>query len=207
MGKRSTLDLPSKAEIFEYWKERLHKQVLFIDWGEPSCWVCGFHYGAKYDIKRCDASWEVIRRCWERIPLQRCHIVPRSLEGKDSVGNLFLMCRECHDLAPNTNIPEIFFEWARSQHWLKREQLKINQALESFAVAKRDYRKFLRTMTSPAFREWVQDRIGIHWPQSSYAPTSSRLTPATLVGLVAYFLRQQPQALTRCQTEYARTAV
>lgn len=185
--------LPSKGQIFEYWKERLVEHGMFIDWGEPSCWACGFHYEAKYDIKRSDTSWEEILRCWERMPLQRCHIVPRSLGGADSVENLFLMCRECHDLAPNTNIPEIFLEWARSQHWLKREKAKINEALEAFAVAKRDYGKFLKTMGSPTFRAWVEDRMGLHWPQSNYAPRSSRLTPATMVGLVAHFLRQKPR--------------
>lgn len=206
MNKRFALDLPSKTGIFEYWKERLFVHGLFIDWGEPSCWVCGFHYGAKYDIKCSDASWEEIHDCWERIPLQRCHIVPRSLGGSDTVENLFLMCRECHDLAPNTNIPEIFFEWSRSQHWQKRESAKITQALEAFSVPKREYRKFVRTMNSPIFRKWMQDRIGLHWPQSNYAPTSSRLTPATVVGLVAHYFRQQSKALTRRSTGPAQKA-
>ena len=42
--------LPSKAEIFAYWKERIFEKGLFVDWGEPSCWVCGFYYESKYDI-------------------------------------------------------------------------------------------------------------------------------------------------------------
>lgn len=206
MRNRSIPDLPSKTEIFEYWKERIFEHGLFIDWGEPSCWVCGFHYGAKYDTKRADASWKEIHSCWERMPLQRCHIVPRSLKGTDSVENLFLMCRECHDLAPNTNIPEIFFEWARSQHWEKREHQKIAQALDAFSVAKRDHRRFLRTATSPVFQQWVQERIGLHWPQSNYAPRSSRLTPATMIGLVVHFLRQHPQAETRRSAKPTRKA-
>ncbi len=188
---RRDIVLPSKSQIFEYWKDRLLEKGFFIDFGEPSCWGCGFHYGTKYDIKRPDASWETILRCWEKIPLQRCHIIPRSLCGADSVENMFLMCRECHDTAPNTNIPEIFFEWARSQSWIKREQAKINQALESFSVSKRDYKKITRTMNSPVFQMWAKDRTGLHWPQSNYAPTTSRLTPATMVGLAIYFLRQE----------------
>lgn len=107
--------LPLKSEIFDYWKERLPALGFFIDWGEPSCFACRFHYGTKYDIKRSDAGWHEIFECWNSIPLQRCHIVPRSLGGTDEVANLFLMCRECHDPAPNTNIPEIFFDWARAQ--------------------------------------------------------------------------------------------
>lgn len=206
MIKRFSLDLPSKTDILEYWKELLSGHGLFIDWGEPSCWVCGFHYDAKYDIKRSGVDWKEIHDCWERIPLQRCHIVPRSLGGADTVENLFLMCRECHDLAPNTNIPQIFFEWSRSQHWYKRESAKITQALEAFSVPKRDYRKFVRTMNSQPFRNWMQEKIGLHWPQSNYAPRSSRLTPATTVGLVVHYFRTHAQAPNLRSTEPARKA-
>lgn len=188
------LDLPSKSQIFEYWKDRLLDKGVFIDWGEPSCWVCGFHYDAKYDIRRPDASWEEILRCWEKIPLQRCHIIPRSLKGPDSPENLFLMCRECHDLAPNTSIPEIFFEWVQSQHWTNRERVKMTQALKTFSVPKRDYRKLVKTMNSPVFRAWAETKSGRHWPQSNYASKSSRLTPSTMVGLAIFFLRQEKSA-------------
>jgi len=102
-GSRFTDDLPSKSQIFEYWRERLPPLGFRIDWGEPGCWACGFHYGAKYDVKRPDARW--------------CEI---SLGGTNDVANLFLMCRECHDLAPNTSVLEIFFEWARAQSWHTR---------------------------------------------------------------------------------------
>jgi hypothetical protein len=30
---------------------------------------------------------------------------------------------------------------------------------------------------------------GLHWPQSNYASISSRLTPATIVGLAVHYLR------------------
>jgi hypothetical protein len=54
MGKLN--DLPSKGEIFTYWKNRLEKIGFFIDWGEPGCWACGFHYDAKYDLRGTSAS-------------------------------------------------------------------------------------------------------------------------------------------------------
>ena len=92
-------DLPSKAEIFEYWKGRLRGLGCRINWDEPGCWACGFRYGTRYDIKWSDARWDRVLRCWNNIPLQRCHVVPRSLGGTNDVSNLFLMCRECHDLA------------------------------------------------------------------------------------------------------------
>jgi HNH endonuclease len=185
-------ELPTKSQVFEHWKDRFEHIGIWIDWDEPSCWACGFHYDGKYDIKRSDASWEQICRGWERIPLQLCHIVPRSCGGSDGPDNLFLMCRECHDLAPDTPIAEVFFEWARSQSWSKRETAKIHTALQSFGVADSDHAKLDEVICSEAFRSWARNKIGLHWPQSNYAPRSSRLKPATMVGLAVYYLRNFP---------------
>lgn len=182
-------DLPSKAEIFQYWKGRLRGLGCPINWGEPGCWACGFRYGSRYDIKWSDAGWEKVLRCWNTIPLQRCHVVPRSLGGTDEVSNLFLMCRECHDLAPNTSFPEIFFEWARAQSWDTRESAKLCAAVASFGLDGAALQNFSEVINSEGFRSWAFCRFGLHRPQSNYGPISSRLTPATYVGLAAYYWR------------------
>ncbi|UZH08191.1 MULTISPECIES: HNH endonuclease [unclassified Halomonas] len=181
--------LPAKREVFEHWRHRIGELGFFIDWGEPSCWACGFHYSDKYDIRKPDASLEEIYRCWDKIPLQRCHIVPKSLGGTDECDNLFLMCRECHDLAPNTSIPEIFYEWARAQSSYVREAQKIKTALRSFGVEEQDHDKYCAFMNAESFRGWLDGKMGLHRPQSNYAPTSARLTPATMVGLLIYYAR------------------
>jgi len=182
-------DLPFRSEIFEYWKDRLPVLGIWIDWGEPGCWACGFHYGTRYDIKRSDADWVTILSCWNEIPLQRCHIVPRSLGGTKDVSNLFLMCRECHDLAPNTSFAEIFFEWARAQSSDVRETAKLKAAFDAFGIGPMALPGFAEVLLSEGFRSWAFNRFGLHRPQSNYAPISSRLTPATHVGLAAYYLR------------------
>ena len=182
-------DLPAKSEIFDYWKSRLSEHGIFIDWGEPGCWACGFHYGDKYDIRNSNAGRDAIFRCWDRIPLQRCHIVPRSLGGSDSPDNLFLMCRECHDHAPNTPFPEIFFEWARAQSHFKRESEKLLAAMAWFGPGESNMTHGESVMRSGAFKDWVSGKFGIHRPQSNYATTSSRLTSATMVGLVVHYMR------------------
>jgi hypothetical protein len=182
-------NLPSKSEIFDFWKDRIVAAVRWIDWGKPGCWVCGFHYGSKYDIKRSDARWDEILRCWHRVPLQRCHIVARSLRGGDDVSNLFLMCRECHDRMPNTSIPEIFFEWARAQSWNARESVKILDAIKAFGVKEAVLLELEQVMSSEGFKNWSEGKRGLHWPQSNYAPVSSRLTAATTVGLAVHYLR------------------
>jgi hypothetical protein len=182
-------DLPLKGQIVDHWKDRLPGLDITIDWRQPGCWACGFHYGARYAIKRPDSSWHEILRCWDNIPLQRCHIVPRSLGGTNEAANLFLMCRECHDLAPNTSIPEIFFEWVHAQDWDVRESARILAALESFGVHSTDYRDFNEVIVSDEFTLWMSAKFGLHRPQSNYAPVSSRLTPATLVGLAVHYRR------------------
>jgi hypothetical protein len=181
--------LPSKSLIFDYWKDRIFSLGFFIDWGEPGCWVCGHHYGSKYDIKRSDASWPEILRCWQRIPLQRCHIIPRSLGGANDTANMFLMCRECHDLAPNTNIPEVFFEWARSQHWFRRFLSKLSAAFDAYGIEAANQEEYYALIISDEFRLWASNRIGLHRPQSKYASLSSRLTASTLVGLAVHYRR------------------
>jgi hypothetical protein len=102
------------------------------------------------------------------------------------------MCRECHDLAPNTAVPEIFFEWVGAQsHW-KREFAKLDEALRSFGVSPEQYHELTQVLNAPDFKVWVRGKIGLHRPQSNYASTSSRLTHATLVGLIVHYLKSKP---------------
>jgi HNH endonuclease len=182
-------NLPSKGQIFDYWKDRLPALGILIDWGEPGCWACRFYYGTKYDVRRSNADWAKILRGWDRIPLQRCHVVPQSLGGTDDVDNLFLMCRECHDLAPNTSIPAILFEWARAQSSYGREMARIRAALDAFRVSEEEAQGLEALLESEEFKTWKSDKVGLHRPQSNYASTSYRLTPATFIGLAVYFLR------------------
>jgi len=181
--------LPSKAEIVAHWRERFRDLGIFIDWGEPSCWACGFHYGSKYDVKSPKAGWNEIFDAWNKIPLQRCHIVPRSLGGKDEPSNLFLMCRECHDQAPNFPFTDAFLEWARAQNYLLRESLKLEEAFRSFGVEAERRAEIAAILASTGFKAWAREKIGFHRPQSNYASVLSRLTPATMIGLAVYYSR------------------
>jgi hypothetical protein len=124
---------------------------------------------------------------WERIPLQRCHIVPRSLGGSKKASNIFLMCRECHDRAPNTTSRTIFFDWARAQQFFDRELAKIKEALIAFGVAEADFDQLSDLAASKKFRAWANKRVGRHWPQSGYAPRSSRVTYSSMIGLALVY--------------------
>lgn len=182
-------DLPSKVEVVHFWINRLHFLRIFINWYKPKCWACGFNYSGRYDVPSCTNSLEDIYRAWERVPFQRCHIVSRGLNGTQTAGNLFLMCRECHDSAPNTTIPQIFFDWARSQNTDRREHAKILEALRSFGISEDKHETIFRVCMSPEFAEWSAGKSGIHRSQSNYPTVSARLPPATTIGLAQYYLK------------------
>src|SRR5437588_9574155 len=98
------------------------------------------------------------------------------------------MCRECHDLQPNTALPELFFEWVRAQSCLVRESAKIDEALRSFDVPPEQQRELVHLVQSSDFKGWLDGKLGLHRPQSNYASVSCRLTPATMFGLAVHYL-------------------
>jgi HNH endonuclease len=189
-----SVSLPRKSEITEYWKTHLEVLDLFVDWGEPGCWACGFHYGDKYDVTRPTAKWAQILSRWDRVPLQRCHIIAKSLGGADTIDNLFLMCRECHDNQPNTSIPEIFFDWVRNQSHLRRTMTRLDEAFRSFGITESELPHILDCVKSEEFRRWAMERATLHFPQSGYAGWGRRTTFATTIGLArTYLALNQPQ--------------
>lgn len=59
-------------------------------------------------IKKSNATRQELMQIWNNVPLQRCHIVAKQFGGSDGASNLFLMCVDCHDKAPNTKSVEAF---------------------------------------------------------------------------------------------------
>lgn len=178
--------LPSKAEIVEFWKDS--KEYLILDWDEPSCWACGEFWNGRYDLDlgQLGAGSEVRKRIWNSVPLQRCHIVPKSLGGIDSPDNLFLLCRDCHDLAPNTKSKNLFLLWARNQS--NRKFREIQLAIDSFELSKEDCEEMNQHMLSNEFREWLKENAGLHWNQKGLG---NRLTHSTFVAALIEFTRMQ----------------
>jgi hypothetical protein len=100
----------SKAAIAEYWLDTeegrcaLPANAAMIDWGEPSCFACGW--------MATDPDEEpILWRVWNRAQLQRCHLIPHALGGDDSPPNLVLLCSRCHSEAPDVGNPEYMLRW------------------------------------------------------------------------------------------------
>ena len=80
-------------EIVNYWFSRIDESDFSVDAAEAHerCWRCG-----------CKRN------------LERCHIVPDSLGGKDEPANLVLLCARCHAENPNVTDPEIMWDWLKA---------------------------------------------------------------------------------------------
>jgi hypothetical protein len=89
---------------------------------------------------------------------------------------------------PNTAFPKIFFDWVRSQSSIQRESRKIQEALGAFGIEKAKQDEFARVIDSVDFKAWASAKFGLHRPQSNYGAVSSRLTPATIVGLAVHYI-------------------
>lgn len=103
------------------------------DCGETTCFGCEKYYG--------DDTWEKNR-------LEKAHIIPFSIlkEAKENenVENMVLLCKNCHHLAPDTNLSKLFWRWlykrrieASSLNTLKEVseivlELGLNYEIEKF---------------------------------------------------------------------------
>mgnify|MGYP005749641619 CR=1 FL=1 len=98
-------DKTTLKQIADYWIENseISELELNFDWSDSHthCWNCG---DDKY------------RKSTKKIALERCHIVPHSLDGKDTPSNYVLLCKECHAEAPNTSNKNDMWDWIKSNH-------------------------------------------------------------------------------------------
>lgn len=78
------------SKIVEYWASRIDESDISVDWSEAEeyCWNCG-----------------------SPKELTRCHIVARSIGGQDTPSNFVVLCRRCHEEAPNVSDPRVMWDW------------------------------------------------------------------------------------------------
>ena len=83
----------TKKEIVNYWTSKQDEVGLSVDWSEANerCWRCGYNK-----------------------QLERCHIIPDSLGGKDEPSNLVLLCKRCHIESPNVEDKNFMWDWIRA---------------------------------------------------------------------------------------------
>lgn len=95
MGKKRGNIKTKKQDIINYWIKYIDECGMNFDWAEADkvCWRCG---------------------CYRK--LQRSHIIPDSLGGKDEPSNFVLLCSECHQEAPNVESKTFMWDWIKSYY-------------------------------------------------------------------------------------------
>jgi hypothetical protein len=161
-GRKSPAD---KESILRHW---YCSPEFCIDLGEPLCWACRDTFRGRHFVVAANPTWQHYVRAWTRAPLQRCHIIPRSMGGSNDASNLVLMCATCHDFAPDTTDPAYFFDWMRAQSCYVRRWREFQDAMRSFGADGTDpqtARILSGMLADPRFNEWADARMGLHCSQ------------------------------------------
>ena len=175
---------PKKSDIIKYWFEEAdeeQKDLLCIpDAGEPSCMICGMWWSDTYDIKDPNATMEDCFKTWDKPPLQKCHIVPRTLGGSNiNPKNYLLLCHDCHDDMPDCLYSDILFKWIPKYQKIARKKRneKFKEILDIYEL---ELKEFYSIFSSEEFRKWEKENhvIGFH---------GFRIKESSLIGAVWKF--------------------
>ena len=154
-GRNVSRSTKLKDEI-AYWSQRIDECDIGCDWSDAAnhCWRCG-----------CESQ------------LQRCHIVPRSLGGKDAPGNIIGLCARCHDEMPNVIDPDEVWRWIKNDHGSYYDNFWQQRAMAT--AFNNEQRIALAGCNVETFSQNVRDAcscIGLHagqHEQGVYMSTSS----------------------------------
>ena len=151
-----------KSDVVKYWYENVKSfGRYFCDIGEPNCWACGKPISKRFDCENPNFSDEECYKIWDKVGhLQICHIVPKSLSGTNHPSNLFLMCKHCHEEAPDTIFPELFFEWVDNKSYYKDEFRNMETVFEYYNI--KITNETTEIFSSKKFSDFIKDKTGSH---------------------------------------------
>ena len=195
-----------RFQIFEYWKDKYitsdgkiierkdlkeneskNPELVITDWGEPSCRACGkparLKENASYVEWKQTNNYEKIWNSKEvEHSLQKCHIVPRALQGEDEPHNLFMLCSSCHCESPDTTNESTFIRWVYrirkkyssgipncstianklSEELESRGLPSFEEAMNIIESSKMadEHKKWLSDGT---LREYIKENVGLHY--------------------------------------------
>ncbi|MCL2094987.1 HNH endonuclease [Candidatus Saccharibacteria bacterium] len=172
MSKKYQPIKTTRREIADYWFAIVDDHGLSVNASEAHerCWRCG--YGRR---------------------LQRCHIVPVSLGGKDEPANLVLLCKRCHEEGPNVTDVDIMWDWIRAYGAVPYDAFwAVEGAREYEFVYGRAYADELKDLgvsedDMEEFRSFVgevmKEKASVHFGQSYF-------NKATLAGIYRMALKE-----------------
>lgn len=152
-------------EIVAYWAPRESECGLGVDWTEAHerCWRCG-----------------------TKTRLQRCHIVAASLGGANEPSNLVLLCKWCHEEAPNIDDPKYMWIWLRKTSVPIYDTYRFEKGMMEFEKLFGRKPHFRSGVDDPAsylaeFQSALKEHMGavtVHFGHGG------RLNPATIACLI-----------------------
>lgn len=162
------------SEIVEYWTKAAVQPTINVLWenAKTHCW-----------------------RCSCRRNLQRCHIVPDSLNGEDTPSNFVLLCQECHAEGPNVADPDIMWAWIAAYDAPVDGSFWILRGLEEYQRIyhhsfERDVNDVLFRANAPELTtEEIKERYFKAMEQSSVHFAQSYPNAATIAGTLRIFLK------------------
>jgi len=150
-GCNSRRTKPEKwiVDACEFWRTRIYEGDTGVDWadaldGKGRCYRCG--------------------ECSHKP--QKCHIVPRSLGGSDSISNIIPLCRYCHDEQPDVACHEYTWEWIKQTRCSHYNELRARRIASFVDWALYD----CETFDDKVFRQKVMEQAGIHLMQLGSGP-------------------------------------
>jgi hypothetical protein len=185
--------LPTRGKILEHWKTWLEQEEINLL--HPCCWACGRNWHTAPPLKEENPSWNQIKTVWDIQQLERCHIRPQSLGGSNEPSNLFLMCRECHDRAPDVASREYFFLWVNRQSQIKRRTEQLKEAWAVFVNGPFDEeaaKGLLWVMNQEGFWEWVTANSTSHFDPRVGGPI---LKMTTFIAAILLYIQEHAEDL------------
>lgn len=150
------MDITHK-EIVDYWANHQEECCLSVDWAEAEklCW-----------------------RCAQKRMLQRCHIIPRALDGNEHPSNLVLLCAQCHSEAPNVADPDFMWVWLRAHavplygtYWQQRGYREYEFIFGEKPFTGLNHTKELMQKVSTTL-EKIFPKTSTHWGQGKINPST-----------------------------------
>ncbi|GAA5344467.1 HNH endonuclease [Planifilum fimeticola] len=174
MGKRSSS--PSKAAIVDAWKDWLE-----WDLDEPRCFACDKPAYSDYRGNN-------YRKRWEQAHLEKAHIIPHALSGPNTPDNYFLLCSECHRLAPTTAYREDFLKWAKAQNYITRRLETIRSELNTFLSDPKEQEQFFKWSSHLSYDD-LKDMLSKH--KDLFTTHGSSMPASTFVAMLVRIWREQ----------------